>query len=58
MVMSRRLPIFTDGSRGALRTLLLAKSLNLIAFAMFVVVIAVAVFGPHTCGLTLEQISD
>jgi len=31
---------------------------GLIAFAMFVVVIAVGVFGPHTRGLTLEQISD
>jgi len=31
---------------------------GLIAFSMFMVVIAVAVFGPHTRGLTLEQISD
>jgi MFS transporter, putative metabolite:H+ symporter len=31
---------------------------GLIACAMFVVVIAVGVFGPHTRGLTLEQISD
>jgi MFS transporter, putative metabolite:H+ symporter len=31
---------------------------GLIAFSMFIVVIAVAVFGPNTRGLTLEQISD
>jgi len=31
---------------------------GLIAFSMFMVVIAVAVFGPNTRGLTLEQISD
>ena len=31
---------------------------GLIAFSMFMVVIAVAVFGQHTRGLALEQISD